>query len=245
MGIEHLIRTINKDTERGYLVHSHVLRILTQFTHWWPTEALESSPLKLPTIHVLRLANTIKGLELENLPSLLSENDIATSFCVAYQAVDDARIKKRHTLPCPMGTKHFDTLVRQKYRPVKFSNKLLKHLAPLWETGIHKWNSLLTIKYTSPSTFNYHIQPTNAILAMLHHGDRISPKTQMRTAVDTLRFTLLLPTRTELRKLPKDLTSKLTLIHPLWHAHIRLNGLPDDTPTSYATLFSNPYAESR
>jgi hypothetical protein len=33
--IEHLIRTMNKDTERGYLVaHSHVFRTLTQFTHW-------------------------------------------------------------------------------------------------------------------------------------------------------------------------------------------------------------------
>ena len=29
MEIEHLINTMNKDTERGYLAHSHTLRILT------------------------------------------------------------------------------------------------------------------------------------------------------------------------------------------------------------------------
>ena len=38
MGIEHLICNMSKDTERGYLAHSHVLRILTQFNHW-PTKA--------------------------------------------------------------------------------------------------------------------------------------------------------------------------------------------------------------
>jgi len=33
MGIEPLINTMNKDTERGFLAHSHTLRILTQFNH--------------------------------------------------------------------------------------------------------------------------------------------------------------------------------------------------------------------
>ena len=33
MGMEHLVRTMNKDTDRGYLVHSHTLRFLTQFGH--------------------------------------------------------------------------------------------------------------------------------------------------------------------------------------------------------------------
>ena len=53
MGIEHLIRTMSKDTDRGFLAHSHTLRILTQFNHW-STEALEFNPLKLPTLCILR-----------------------------------------------------------------------------------------------------------------------------------------------------------------------------------------------
>jgi hypothetical protein len=66
MAIDHLINTMNTDTERGYLAHSHTLRILTQF-NYWPTEALESKPLKLPTLRILRLASYIKDLELHNL----------------------------------------------------------------------------------------------------------------------------------------------------------------------------------
>jgi hypothetical protein len=93
MGIEHLVRTINKDTERGYLAHSHALRIFARFKHW-TTEAFESNPLKLITLRILRLANTINGLELENFPPLLSDDDIATSFRATSQAVDDARVKK-------------------------------------------------------------------------------------------------------------------------------------------------------
>jgi hypothetical protein len=49
MRIEHLIHAMNKDTEWRFLAHSHTLRILAQFNHW-PTEALESNPLKLSTL---------------------------------------------------------------------------------------------------------------------------------------------------------------------------------------------------
>ena len=66
-----------------------------------------------------------------------------------------------------MGTKDYDTLVREPCKPIKYSNNLLKHLAPIWETGIYEWNNLLTIKHASPTAFTYHIQPTDAILAKL------------------------------------------------------------------------------
>jgi hypothetical protein len=72
MGVEHLVLTMNKDTERGHLAHAHSLRLLAQFGHW-PTEALESNPLKLPTLRILRLASTIHGLAMDNLPSLHHE----------------------------------------------------------------------------------------------------------------------------------------------------------------------------
>ena len=69
MGIEHLISNMNKDKEREYLANSHTLRIPTQF-NYWPTQAIESSPHKLPTLRIRRLASTIKGLKLEHLPPL-------------------------------------------------------------------------------------------------------------------------------------------------------------------------------
>ena len=60
MGIEPLTRVMNKDTERGFTARAHVhRRLLSQLNHW-PQEALESNPLKLPTLRILRLASNIQ-----------------------------------------------------------------------------------------------------------------------------------------------------------------------------------------
>jgi hypothetical protein len=135
-----------------------------------------------------------------------------------------------------MGPKECGTLVRQQCKPIRYSNNLLKHLAPIWETGIHTWKSLVTIKHTSPTSYTYHIQSTDAILAKLPQGHRNSPKIQLRTAVETLRSTLIHPDETEHRKLPKDHTPKTTLVHPSWHEYIKYTDLPKHTPHSYANL---------
>ena len=107
MGIEHLLNIMNKDSERGYLAYSHIHRILTQFKHW-PTEALDSNPLKISTLRVLRPAST--NLHLDNIPPLIRDNDIAASIRIASKATDDQQ--KRHVIQCAMGTKEYDTLVR-------------------------------------------------------------------------------------------------------------------------------------
>jgi hypothetical protein len=78
MGIEYLTRVMTKDTERGFTAHAIVHRLLSQFNHR-PRKALEFNPLKLPILRILRLASTIPGLELDRLPSLHQEIDIATS----------------------------------------------------------------------------------------------------------------------------------------------------------------------
>jgi hypothetical protein len=145
-------------------------------------------------------------------------------------------MEKRHTLQRTSGTNEFDALVRHQCKLIKYSNNLLEHLAPLWETGVYKWNNLLTIKHTSPTAFTYHIHPTDAILAKLPRGNKTSPKIRLRMAIVTLRSPLLLPDGTEYRKIPKDLTKNITLIHPSWHTYITKTELTEHTPTSYATL---------
>ncbi len=97
MGMKYLTLTINKDTERGYLAYSHTLRLFSQLNHW-PMEAIESNALKLPTLHVLRQAGTIPGLELESLPKFTQENEIADTLRTASQDVDLARQHTRHTI---------------------------------------------------------------------------------------------------------------------------------------------------
>ena len=90
MGIEHLTRVVNKDSERGFTAHAHVHRLLSQFNHW-QREALESNPLKLTTLRILRLASRIPGLEFDGLPPLRQDNAITTSIREASIEVDNIR----------------------------------------------------------------------------------------------------------------------------------------------------------
>jgi len=192
IGVEHLLRIRNKDTDMGYLAYAHTLRLLAQFGHW-PTEDLESNPIKLTTLRTLRLACTIQGLALDNLPPLYLENEIATSLRAASQATDCICMDIKQTIQCHQGTKEYDKLVRQNCKPLQYSNTLLKHLAPLWATGTHEWNTILTATRLFPSNTRLHIRNTEAILAILPNRGSQASNLQLRTCIDTLRTTLLLP----------------------------------------------------
>jgi hypothetical protein len=215
MGIEHLTRVMNKDTERGFTAHAHVHRLLSQFNHW-PQEALESFSLKLPTLRILRLTSNIPGLEYDNMPPLQQDNDITTSIQEASSAVDNARYAKRTTLQGQAGTKEHDKIVRHQCKPIQYHHKLLKRLAPLWELGLHNWNNLLTIQRHKTEDYTLHIQPTTVFMTRLPNGDKPGPKTSLRTSIDTRRATLIFPASTEFRKLPSDSTPLLTTIHASW-----------------------------
>ena len=127
---------------RGLTGHAHVHRLLSQYNRW-PHEALESNLLKLPTLRILRHASTIPGREYDRLPPLHQDNAITNSIREASKAVDNARQEKRASLQEQMDTKEHDKMVRQQCKPIHYSKKLLKHLASIWELGIHKWNNLL------------------------------------------------------------------------------------------------------
>ncbi len=129
MGIEHLTRVMNKDSERGFTAHAHVHRLLSQFNHG-PRETLESNPLKLPTLRILRLASAIPGLEFDRLSSLQHENDIATSIRASLKAVDYTRHERRTTIQGQIGTKDYDKMARKHCQPIQYHKQLLKHLAP-------------------------------------------------------------------------------------------------------------------
>jgi hypothetical protein len=130
MGIEHLTNAMNKNTERGFTAHAQVHRLITAFNHW-PSEALETNHLKLPTLRIIRMASTLPGREFENLPSLHKDNDITTSIQSASNKIDQTIQENRSALQRQSGTKEYDKLVRHTFKPLLYSNKLLKHLAPL------------------------------------------------------------------------------------------------------------------
>jgi hypothetical protein len=72
-------------------------------------------------------------------------------------------------------------------------------------------------------------------MAKLPNEDKSGHKTTLRTSLDTLRGTLLLPANTKHRKLPKDITPLLT-IHASWLQFITPDNLPPHTANSYANL---------
>ncbi len=97
MGIDHLTSVLNKDTERGFAAHAHVYRLLSQINHW-PHEALESNPLKLLTLYILRLASTLPGLEFHPstttmLSQLVSERHRERSITLVKKSVPHYRDK--------------------------------------------------------------------------------------------------------------------------------------------------------
>ena len=113
---------------------------------------------------------------------------------------------------------------------------MLKHLAPLWELGLNNWNNLITIQHHRKEHYTLHISPTNVLMARLPNGDKIGPKTALRTSLDTLRAALLLPATTEHKKLPKDPTPMRTTIHTSWIKFIAPDSLPSHKPNSYSNL---------
>jgi hypothetical protein len=97
-------------------------------------------------------------------------------------------------------------------------------------------NKLITSHHADSSEASYHISHTNVILAKLPSGDKPGPKTALRTAIDTLIATLLLPVTTEHRKLPKPNTTNAILIHHTWYPYLNTRGLPAHIPTNFETL---------
>ena len=81
----------------------------------------------------MRLVSEVPGRELDNLPALQGDSEIATNIRLASKSVYHIRQEKRSTIPGQLGTKAQDNLVRQHCKPMQYSNKLLKHLATLWE----------------------------------------------------------------------------------------------------------------
>jgi len=81
-------------------------------------------------------------------------------------------------------------------------------------------------------------------MARLPNGDNPGPKTSLRTSLDFLRATLLLPATTKHRKLPKDTTPLLTTIHASWKQFITPDNFHSHTTNSYANLIKATIADA-
>jgi hypothetical protein len=211
MGTEHLINTSNKPTERGHIANMHNIRLLHTYQHW-PSEAIEHHLARLPTLRVHRYIDTV-GIELENLPSITTPNNIADTLRTASISIDAHRASCREHITTPMHTPEYHKELRKKCLPLHFHTKLLKHLTPLWASGVTKWENILI---RTPNTTPLIIQmlPAKAIHATLPSGD-LRPPTDLIKTLHTLRTILSVPADTEHRTLPNDTTNTPQIVHPL------------------------------
>ncbi len=94
---------------------------------------------------------------------------------------------------------------------LNFSDRLLKHLAPLWGEGVSDLTPILEKCTTPTGHTEVHILNTK-----LKSGDQKQISGNLEVALSTLRTTLILPTTQEHRKLPKTTTYKTKKIHTTW-----------------------------
>jgi hypothetical protein len=130
MGIEHLMDILNKPTDRGHLAYAHTHRVATTYQHW-PIEAYEANQAKPQTLRVLSYVQNITGAELEHIPNLQTPNHVAISLRAASREMDETGAKQRDNIPKNLPPKEYDKQIRNQCLPLNFSDRLLKHLAPL------------------------------------------------------------------------------------------------------------------
>ena len=135
MGIEHPMDILNKPTDRGYLAYAYTSKDATTCQHW-PNEAYEASQAKLPTLRVLSYVQNITWAELEHIPNLQAPNHIAISLRAASKEVDETRAKQRENIPKKLPPKEYTKQIRNQCQPLNYSDRLLRHLAPLWGEGV-------------------------------------------------------------------------------------------------------------
>ena len=98
MGIEHITQTLNKPSDRGHMAYTHTINVANTYQHW-PIEAYEATQARLPTLRVLSYVRNVEGMELDNIPPLQTQNQIATSIRTASESVDQQRFTQRQQIP--------------------------------------------------------------------------------------------------------------------------------------------------
>ncbi len=139
---------LNKPTDRGYLAYAHTSRVATTYKHW-PKEAYEANQAKLPTLRVLSYIQNISRAEVEHMPNLQAPNHIAISLRAASKEVDETRAKQRENIPRNLPPKEYTKQIRNQCQPLNYSDRLLRHSAPLWGEGVLDWKLVLEKHTTS------------------------------------------------------------------------------------------------
>ena len=147
MGIEHITDILNKPTKRGHIAYAHTTRVANTYHHW-PKMAHEATQARLPTLRVLSYIRNIPWAELDNIKNVQSPNRIAISIRETSEAVNQHRAAQRQRIFKGLQPKDHARQLRNQCQPLRYADRLLKHLALLWEEGANDWTQLLEKKMT-------------------------------------------------------------------------------------------------
>ena len=238
MGTEQLIRMANMPTERGYITFQHVKGLANTYKHW-PLEALNDARVSVPTLRILSSIAKLPNTELAHLETLLLSNPIAETLRKVSKMVDDDRRTGLTTLHLIRDKAEY----KHKYsacQPLKYSNRILKHLIPIWDIGIYTWNEVL-----AKQSENIVFIPPTVIISRRARNTNIT-KTQEKTAITalhTLFKTLSHPAATHHKTLPRTYHTRTKphtdCPHSSWLPHIPADTISEYIPVTYSTMMSH------
>ena len=109
VGHEHLVKTLNRPSQREHL--AHVSLLAKRFQHW-PSES-DRGMANLPTLRLVSCIHTIPGMELSHLPKLHNTNEIAETLRSSPDTVDQIRAANCATLVDIQDPKEYNKHCRQ------------------------------------------------------------------------------------------------------------------------------------
>ena len=101
--------------------------------------------------------------------------------------------KQRDNIPKNLPPKEYDKQLRNQCQPLNFSDRLLRHLAPLWGKGVSDWTSILEKHATSAGHTEVHVLNTKTMHVKLRSGDQHHISNNLELAMSTLITPLTLP----------------------------------------------------
>jgi len=153
--------------------------------------------------------------------------------------MDETKARLHENIPTNLPPKEYTKQLRQQCQPLNYSNRLLKHLVPLWGEGVSDWTPILEKHTTLEGHTDVYILNTKAIYAKQKSGDHQRINNNLELALSTLETTLILRTTQEHRKLPRPATFKTHKIHTSWLQNITHEALPIGKHTTYETITSH------
>ena len=238
LGAAHLNKSMNRPTDRGLISYKHVHHITAKYMHW-PTESLDHPSANLPTLRLLSHIYSLPGIEYLNIPRLWLTNPIADTIRAASQTTDKTRTDRKASLPEIQDDEAYKSHYK-RCTPLRYHDRVIKHLTPLWEANVRDWKPLL---YRRGEEIKLH--PITHLTTKLLPAYNKDPtlRARLRVALRTLGALLSTDAHAERHTLPDSFPGEDSrpTVHDSWHQYLPtdLKPLPPGTLSEIAMNAGN------